>query len=122
LVFIVENDDAVRDSLGMVLQIADIPYQAFDSLEHFLKAYDRVTAGCFVLDINLPKTNDYNLEASLIQQIQLPIILLVNFGDMPMSIRESNLEIFAVLTKPVRVDLLIDTIQALLQQKLKTRS
>jgi FixJ family two-component response regulator len=116
LVFIVENDDAVRDSLGMVLQVADIPYQTFDSIEHFLKTYDRVKSGCFVLDINLSKSNDYDLEASLLQQIQLPIILLVTFGDIPVSISASNLEIFAVLTKPVRVDLLIDTIQALLQQ------
>ncbi len=120
MVFIVEDDDAVRDSLGMVMQIADIPYQTFDNIEHFLNNYGQVTPVCFVLDINLPKTNNEDLQTALLHKIQLPVILLVDYGDMHMSIRASNLDVFAILTKPVQIDLLIDTIQTLLQQKTKS--
>jgi FixJ family two-component response regulator len=76
-VFVVDDDDAVRDSLGLVFETAGIVYQTFASAECFLESYCPGQLGCLVLDVNMPGLDGHELQAELSRRhIQLPIIFL----------------------------------------------
>jgi FixJ family two-component response regulator len=115
-VFIVDDDYAVRDGLGLVLETAGFNYQTFESAEHFLEIYDSETCGCLLLDMNMPGLNGDELQAELIRRnIHLPIIFLTAYGDIGMSVRAIKAGADDFLTKPVSNKLLIERIQAALQ-------
>jgi FixJ family two-component response regulator len=82
-VFIVDDDDAVRDGLGMVLETVGLAYQVFENAERFLEGYVPGTPGCLVLDIIMPGMHGDELQAELIRRnILLPIIFLTSYGDI----------------------------------------
>jgi FixJ family two-component response regulator len=115
-VFIVDDDYAVRDGLGLVLETAGFNYQTCESAEHFLEIYDSETCGCLLLDMNMPGLNGDELQAELIRRnIHLPIIFLTAYGDIGMSVRAIKAGADDFLTKPVSNKLLIERIQAALQ-------
>lgn len=115
-IFIIDDDYAVRDSLGLVLETAGFNYQTFESAEHFLEIYSYETSGCLLLDMNMPGLNGDELQAELIRRnIHLPIIFLTAYGDIAMSVRAIKAGADDFLTKPVSNKLLIERIQAALE-------
>jgi FixJ family two-component response regulator len=121
--FIIEDDDAVRDSLGMIIETVGYAQQSFDNIEHFFTAYDPGTPGCLILDANESGITNLELRTELNHRnISLPIIFLTRYGDLPMDLTAANYGRSAVLTKPVQIDVLIKTIQTLLQPEANTTS
>ncbi|MBK8814576.1 MAG: response regulator transcription factor [Methylococcaceae bacterium] len=117
-VFIVDDDDAVRDGLSMVIETVGLACQTFDSAESFLETYKPGTPGCLVLDMNMPGMNGDELQSELISRnIRLPIIFLTAFGDIPTSVRTIKAGAVDFLTKPVQIKQLIDRIQTELQNE-----
>jgi FixJ family two-component response regulator len=117
-VFIVDDDHAVRDSLGHLMEVTGFTYQTFESAEHFLQAYRPDRSGCLLLDLNMPNMTGDELQAELIRRkILLPIIFLTAYGDIPTSVRAIKLGAIDFLTKPVSSKLLIERIQTALQQE-----
>jgi FixJ family two-component response regulator len=117
-VFVVDDDDAVREGLGLIIETAGLAYQAFESAEHFLQAYRPDTCGCLLLDVNLPGLNGLELQSELIRHhINLPIIFLTGNGNIPMTVRAIKAGAVDFLTKPVPSKLLLERIQAVLQQE-----
>lgn len=117
-VFIVDDDHAVRDALGLVMETANLAYQTFESAEHFLQTYCPGNPGCLLLDVNLPGLNGHELQAELIRRnMHLPIIFLTAYGDIPMTVRAIKAGAVDFLTKPVPTKLLIERIQAVLQHE-----
>jgi FixJ family two-component response regulator len=87
-VFLVDDDDAVRDSLGRLLEAAGLPVERYASAEEFLAGYQPARAGCLVLDVAMPGMSGLELADALAARgIQLPIIYLTAHGDIPMSVR-----------------------------------
>jgi FixJ family two-component response regulator len=121
-VFIVDDDYAVRDGLGLVIETAGLPYQAFESAEHFLQTYCPSKPGCLLLDVNMPGLNGLELQTELIRRniTHLSIIFLTAHGDIPMTVRAVKAGAVDFLTKPVPSKLLIERIQAALQQQTRT--
>jgi len=118
-VFIVDDDDAIRDGLGMVLETAGIACQVFENAECFLERYVPGTSGCLVLDIVMPGMHGDELQAELIRRnILLPIIFLTSYGDKPTVNRSFKAGAVDYMTKPVQIKLLIERIQALLQHEI----
>jgi len=116
-VFIVDDDEAVRDGLEMVMETVGLACQTFTDAERFLEGYQPGTPGCLVLDINMPGMNGDELQTELIRRnIRLPIIFLTSYGDIPMSVRTIRAGAVDFLTKPVQISQLIERIQAELQQ------
>lgn len=116
-VYIVDDDDAVRDGLGLVIEMADITYQAFESAEQFLAAYCPGQPGCLLLDINMPGLNGLELQEELNRRgIQLPITFLTAYGDIPMTVRAMKGGAVDFLTKPVPSKLLVEHIRSMLRQ------
>jgi RNA polymerase sigma factor (sigma-70 family) len=117
-VFIVDDDDAVRDSLGLIMEAAGINCQAFESAEHFLKVYCPDTPGCLLLDVNMPGMNGNELQAELnYRNIHLPIIFLTAHGDIPLTVHVIKAGAVDFLTKPIPGAVLIERVQAVLQQE-----
>ncbi|MCC7092518.1 MAG: response regulator, partial [Nitrosomonas sp.] len=86
-VFIIDDDDAIRDSLRLMLETLDIDCQLFSSAEEFLESYDMSLSGCIVLDLNLPGMNGIELQAELDRRnIRLPIIFLTSYGTVPITV------------------------------------
>ena len=120
-VFIIEEDDAVRDGLEMIIEDAGYAQQSFYNIEDFFKDYDPGTTGCLILDANESGMSNLDLRDELNHRnILLPIIFLTRYGDLPEELTAANSGRSAVLTKPVQIDVLIETIQALLQPETNT--
>lgn len=120
-VFVVDDDDVVRDSLGLVFETAELAYQTFASAECFLESYCPDQPGCLVLDVNMPGLDGHELQAELIRRhIHLPIIFLTAYGDIPMTVRAMKAGAVDFLTKPVSTELLLDRVQAALQSEINT--
>ncbi len=112
-VFIVDDDDAVRDGLELVIETLGIDCRTFDSAEKFLASYRHGMTGCLVLDYSLPGLNGLQLQDELnIRKILLPIIFLTAHGDAPMADRAMKAGAFGFLMKPVQIELLLEKIQA----------
>lgn len=121
-VFIVDDDYAVRDSLGLVFKTAGLNYLTFENAEHFLETYSGGTPGCLLLDMNMPGLNGDELQTELIRRnIHLPIIFLTAHGDIPMSVRAMKAGAVDFLTKPVPSKLLIERVQTVLQREALTQ-
>ena len=61
-VFVVDDDELVRDAIGMLLDTVDIPYQTFATAQEFLDNYDRSSSGGLVLDIRIPGMSSLELQ------------------------------------------------------------
>ena len=117
-VYIVDDDVAVRDSLKLVIEIAELACQTFESAEHFLQAYCPGRPGCLLLDVNMPGMNGDELQAELIRRnIRLPIIFLTAYQDIPTTVRVIKAGAIDFLTKPVPSRVLIEHIQTVLEQE-----
>ena len=110
-VHVVEDDDAVRDSLQMMLESIGYRVQAFASADSFLDAYSQDMAGCIVLDIRMPGMNGMELHRKLneINSI-LPIIYVTGHGDVPMAVEAMQQGALDFVQKPYREQELLDKI------------
>ncbi len=110
-VHVVEDDDAVRDSLQMMLESIGHQVQAFASADSFLESYSQDLAGCIVLDIRMPGMNGMELQRKLneINSI-LPIIFVTGHGDVPMAVEAMQQGAVDFVQKPYREQELLDKI------------
>ena len=116
-IYIVDDDYAVRDGLGLIIESAGLTYRTFGNAEDFLEAYKDGYTGCLLLDINMPGMKGHELQAELIRRnSQLPIIFLTAFGDIPMTVRAMKAGAVDFLTKPVPKKKLLDCIELALKQ------
>lgn len=86
-VFIVDDDEAQRDSLVWLLESHDYAVKAFDSAEAFLVAWHEDFTGCLILDIRMPGMSGFELFEELARrQSLLPVIFITGHGDVPMAV------------------------------------
>jgi len=110
-VYIVDDDEAVRESLGLLLESVDQVSSGFDAATSFLEAYDDDMAGCIVLDIRMPGMNGMELQKKLndVNSI-LPIIFVTGHGDVPMAVEAMQHGAVDFIQKPYREQDLLDKI------------
>jgi len=115
-VFIVDDDDAVRDSLCFLLKTVDLASQTFTSGEEFLQNYDEEMNGCILLDIRMPGTSGIEVQKKL-QELacKLPIIFITGHGDVPMAVEAMQSGAFDFIQKPFRDQELLDRIYQALE-------
>ena len=112
LVYVVDDDAAVRDSLSLLLESAGFRAAAFESAEAFLREYRDATPGCLVLDVHMPEVSGLQLQAELGRRsMQLPIVFLTGHGDVPTTVRAIKAGAVDFLTKPVEGKLLVERVQ-----------
>ncbi len=111
LVYIIDDDEAVRDSIGMLLDSADLAHHCFTSADDFLALHDGSQRGCLVLDIRMPGMTGLELQQRLAEiGSTLPIIFITGHGDVPMAVEAMRQGAFDFLRKPIDETNFIDRI------------
>ena len=101
-VFLIDDDDAVREGLKTCLEAHGLNVAAFPSAESFLAAYQRAAPGCLVLDVKMRGMSGLELQAHLQrQEIDIPVIMITGHGDIPMAVRAMKAGAVEFLEKPV---------------------
>jgi len=110
LVFVVDDDISVRESLELLITSAGWRPETFASAPDFL-ARPRVSVpSCLVLDVTLPGLNGLELQQRLAERTEMPIIFITGHGDVPMSVRAMKAGAIEFLTKPFNDDVLVKAI------------
>ncbi|MDI1478855.1 response regulator [Polyangium sp. y55x31] len=117
VVFIVDDDESVRDGIGRLLGSIGLAVEAFPTAEAFLDARRDDTPGCLVLDVRLPEQSGLELQQRLLEaDVPRPIVFITGHGDIPMSVRAMKAGAVEFLTKPFRAEDLIHAIREALAQ------
>ncbi|AXS84873.1 response regulator FixJ [Marinobacter sp. Arc7-DN-1] len=121
-VYVVEDDEAVRDSLELLLKSDGKPVRPYESATAFLKDYSDKMTGCIVLDIRMPGMDGMELQKKLNERHSiLPIIFVTGHGDVPMAVDAMKEGAVDFIQKPYREEALLEKIEAALKQDLEQR-
>jgi FixJ family two-component response regulator len=122
VVYVVDDDEGVRNSLDSLIRSIGLSVQTFASAQDFLRAKRQTTPGCLVLDVRLPGLSGLDLQNELaLAEIQTPIVFITGHGDIPMSVRAMKAGAVEFLTKPFRDQDLLDAIQLAIQRDQELR-
>lgn len=117
IVYIVDDDEAVLDSLSMLLETAAIDVECYSSGESFLSAFRPELSGCLLLDVRMERMSGPELHMELNRRgCQLAVIYLTAYGDIPMTVQAMKSGAVDFLTKPVDGALLLENVQAALSR------
>jgi FixJ family two-component response regulator len=117
VVFVVDDDAAVRDGLAMLLDTAGLTVETYDGAAAFLNAWSGLRTGCLILDVRMPEMTGPELQAELNRRgIDLPIIFLTAHGDIPTTVKAMKLGAADFLTKPVVGSELLERVHAALEK------
>lgn len=117
VVYIVEDDDAMRSSLLWLVESVELEAKVFASADAFLDSYTADRPGCLVLDVRMPRIGGFELQERLNDKgAPLPIIFISGHGDVPMSVRAMKKGAFDFVQKPYNPQSVLETIQAALRQ------
>jgi len=115
-VLVVDDDEGVREGIGLLLETVGQRYELFDSATEFLKTGDLQGAGCLVLDIRMPRMSGLELQQRLkAQGSSIPIIFITGHGDVPMAVEAMRDGALDFIRKPFRDQDLLDRINEALQ-------
>lgn len=110
-VYIVDDDEAIRDSLSWLLQSRGIACRAYASAEAFLDAWDPSFAGCILLDIRMGEMSGNELFDRLVERgCKLPVIFLTGHGDVPLAVSTLKNGAFDFVEKPCNDNQLVDRV------------
>ena len=111
-VFVIDDDDALRDGLTSLFRSIGLQVKAFGSVKDFQQDRTRDTPGCLVLDVRLPGMSGLDLQTELNQtDFQMPIIFISGHADVPMSVRAIKAGAVEFLVKPFREQELLDAVR-----------
>jgi RNA polymerase sigma factor (sigma-70 family) len=122
LIYIVDDDSAVRASLDSLLRAKEFRVQTFKSARDFLHSEIPDEPGCILLDVRMPEMSGLDLQDELMRAgIHIPIIFMTAHGDIPQSVRAMKGGAEEFLTKPFRHQNLLDAIRQALERDLASR-
>ncbi|WP_339464307.1 MULTISPECIES: response regulator transcription factor [unclassified Pseudomonas] len=108
VVFVVDDDVSVRESLELLIRFAGWQPRLFESAQDFLNAPRPLVPSCLVLDINLPDLNGLDLQTTIAgDRRKIPIIFITGYGDIPLTVRALKAGAVEFLTKPFSDDVLL---------------
>ena len=111
IVFVVDDDISVRESLELLISNAGWQPETFVSAQDFLLRPRAAVPCCLVLDVTLPGLNGLELQQQLGERTDMPIIFITGYGDVPMTVRAMKAGAVEFLTKPFQDDVLLDAIR-----------
>lgn len=111
IVYIVDDDQAIRHAMGLLLKSVGLQHQVFASADEFLETHTGNNDGCLVLDIRMPGLSGLELQQKLTEMdSSLPIIFITGHGDIPMAVDAIQKGAFDFIQKPFRDQELLDRI------------
>lgn len=122
-IFIVDDDEGVRNSLCFLLKTVDLATRAFALASEFLEAYRPEQPGCLILDVRMPGMSGLELQQQLnVRGATIPVIFITGHGDVPMAVEAMQQGAFDFLQKPFRDQDLIDRVQRALERDARSRA
>jgi FixJ family two-component response regulator len=122
LIYLVDDDEAVRDSLGVLFESIGLAHEAYASALDFLQRYDPTRHACLVADIRMPGLSGLELQQRLNdRRAEIPIIFITGHGDVPMAVTAMQSGASDFIQKPFRDQDLIDRINKALASDIERR-
>lgn len=122
IVYIVDDEFAVRDSLTILIESTGQPVMSFESAESFLDHYDSEQPSCLLLDVRMPSMSGLDLQEELIKRgIDIPIIFISGHADVPDSAKAFRAGAVDFLEKPFNEEILLSRIEEALSKDAQAR-
>ena len=117
IVFVVDDDVSVRESLELLVGCAGWQPETFASAQDFLARPRPLVPSCLILDVNLPDLNGLDLQKRIAaDRVDMPIIFITGYGDVPMTVRAMKAGAAEFLTKPFGDDVLLSAIRQAIER------
>lgn len=114
-VFVVDDDQAMRNSLKWLIESVGVPVESYSSATDFLEAYYPGRSGCLLLDVRMPGMSGLELQEYLRdKEIDIPVIIITGHGDVPMAVRAMKSGAIDFIEKPFNDEVLLDAIRTAL--------
>jgi FixJ family two-component response regulator len=115
-VFVVDDDVSVRESLELLILSADWQPESFASAEDFLARPRIAGPSCLVLDVSLPNLNGLDLQQRILDRVDMPIIFITGYGDVPTTVQAMKAGAVEFLTKPFSDEVLLNAIRKAIER------
>ena len=116
-VHIIDDDEAIRDSLSFLLESAGFETRTYDSAERFLESAAGLSGGCIVSDVRMPGLNGLEMTRQLkAMQVNLPIVMITGHGDVPLAVEAMKAGVTDFLEKPFNDEALLNAIKVALSE------
>jgi FixJ family two-component response regulator len=116
VVFVVDDDVSVRESLELLIRSAGWQPETFASAEEFLERERIDYPSCLVLDVTLPNLNGLDLQKRIVDRVDMPIIFITGYGDVPSTVQAMKAGAVEFLTKPFGDDVLRNAISQAIER------
>jgi len=122
-VFVVDDDPAMRESLSFLVDSVGLEVECFATARDFLDRYDGRRGGCLVLDVRMPGMSGLELQERLADRgVDIPIVMITGFGDVPMAVRALKRGALDFIEKPFTDQDLLDRIHEALERDRNRRA
>jgi FixJ family two-component response regulator len=111
IVFVVDDDISVRESLESLVHYAGWQVETFTSAREFLARPRALTPSCLILDVALPDLSGLDLQKQVAERVDMPIIFITGYGDVPMTVQAMKAGAVEFLTKPFPDDVVLNAIR-----------
>src|SRR6058998_1963518 len=116
-VYVVDDDEAVRDSLQWLLEGKDYRVRCFDSAESFLSRYDPREVACLIVDVRMSGMTGLELQDRLLERKSpLPVVFITGHGDVPMAVNTMKKGAMDFIQKPFKEDELVSLVERMLER------
>ncbi len=123
IVYVVDDDDGMRESMSFVLRKADIASRAFSSGQQFLDSWDGSNPGCLVVDFQMPEMSGLKLVQEVRSRFgMVPFLLVTGYGTVAVAVEAMKMGAITVIEKPFHHDLFIDIVRKMIAFELKRRA
>jgi len=123
IVFVIDDDEPVREALRNLFRSVGLRVEVFGSAPEFLQSQLPDVASCLILDIRLPRLSGLDFQADLAKAgIHIPIIFMTGHGDIPMTVRAMKAGAVDFLTKPFRDQDMLDAVAAAIERDRNRRN
>lgn len=118
-VWVVDDDDAMRDALCTLIRSAGLKAEAYASADAFLASYRPGQPGCLVLDVRMPGMDGIELQKQLTaQNVEVPIIFITGWGELPPVAQTGAVDL---IQKPFRDETLLDSVRRAIERDAQSR-
>src|SRR6201987_2316016 len=116
-IYVVDDDVSVREGVGRLIRSAGLNVKTFPTAQEIIASLQQELPSCLVLDVQLPDINGFELQQQLAKKdLQVPIIFLTGYGDIPQSVRAMKAGAIEFLTKPFRDEELLNAINQAIER------
>jgi FixJ family two-component response regulator len=110
-VFVVDDDQALRDSLAWLMESVDLPVETYPSAQAFLDGYDASRPGCLLLDIRMPGMSGLELQEKLVQEgVRIPVIIISAYANVEQAVRAMKTGAVDFIKKPYKGEVLVERV------------